>query len=103
MLINEGGMKNYNPLAEAGLTDLECAAELGIDKNLANTIDFNQACMEKVYKQNEFAYFEQAMDQGKSILEGERIANIAAEAGKKETLDRLADRKKRTGLDYALV
>jgi len=92
---------NYNPLAEAGLTDHECAIELGIDPSLANTPEFNAACIAKVRKQNEFAYFEQAMDEGMSVPDAKELALKAGEQGEKETLDRLADRKKRTGKDWA--
>ena len=93
--------RNYNPLAEGGLTDLECAEALGIDKALCNTPEFNSACIAKVIKQNKFAYFETGIDNGMSIPEAQEFADKAAAQGEKETLDRLSDRKKRTGKDYA--
>ena len=93
--------RNYNPLAEGGLTDLECANALGINPSLANTESFNAACIDKVRRQNLEASFEDALDEGYSLIEAKKMAKDDADRGVKETLDRLASRKKRTGKDWA--
>jgi hypothetical protein len=92
---------NYNPLAEGGLTDLECANALGIKTSLCNTPQFNGAAIDKVYAQNLEVEFQEALDRGLSLTEAKRIAKAVADQGKQETLDRLASRKKRTGKDWA--
>ena len=92
---------NYNPLAEGGLTDLECASALGIKTSLCNTPEFNDAAIDKVRKQNLEASFQDALDEGYSIPEAKKMALRDADQGERETRDRLASRKKRTGLDYA--
>jgi len=92
---------NYNPLAEGGLTDLECANALGVNTSLANTKLFNDACIDKVRKQNLEASFQDALDEGYSIPEAKQVAKDDADNGERETRDRLASRKKRTGLDWA--
>ena len=93
--------RNYNPLAEAGLTDLEVCEELGLDSFLANTPDLNEAAIAKVRKQNQVATFEDALDKGFSIPDARKLGDEAANIGERETRARLKGREKRTGKDWA--